>query len=158
MLHAECLSGRTRNRRGEFDARMSKASACRKGSLWKDTRTRLSMFMKLPPHPPDPPPLTTGPSHGYWQILTDIRQILTNIVKILRNIDLCQKGMSIKNRTAATCSAVNRAWGDKGSPFKQGASFSRNEKSACGRLFSRKWGLGLPIHIKMLFVLINIRH
>ena len=30
------------------------------------------------------------------------------------------------------------------------------KKSACGRLFSRKHGLGLPIHIKMLLILLDI--
>ena len=39
--------------------------------------------------------------------------------------------------------------------FEKGR-FNRKRKIACGRLFSRKWGLGLPIYIKMLLILINI--
>ena len=49
------------------------------------------------------------------------------------------------------------AWRPKPYLFKKGTSFFWN-KNACGHLFSSKHGLGLPIHIKRLSILINIRY
>ena len=61
-----------------------------------------------------------------------------------------------KTKNAAACSAINRVRGPQSTSFQKRRFFLMQRKSACGRLFSRKHGLGLPVHIKIAFISINM--
>ena len=91
---------------------------------------------------------------SFWHILSNI--ISTTCIKTA----LFQKGMSFQKEEtpAATCSAANRAWGQQNTIFWKRSVFPQTQKSACGRLFSRKQLFGLPIDTKMLSISRNIEY
>ena len=61
------------------------------------------------------------------------------------------------NKTpAAACAAINMAWGDQ-ALFKKNAPFFKRKKRLRPPA-TRKHGLGLPKHIKIILILINIAY
>ena len=59
-----------------------------------------------------------------------------------------------KKRLRQAWSVANMAWGPQDTPF-QNSLFLSNKKAPVASLKGSKHGLGLPIHIKMLLILIN---